>query len=183
MFISSILLGVMGEVFISTWRTQLIQEARTQLQQSSRSSVDDLTTTARQAIGVVDSLTVNNVTYTSGANSVVLKLATIDMSGNLTDLNDYIIFRVDPNNAAHLQRLISADPSSSRSTQATPIDLTTELSSLTIQYYDASGVELTPEITPLLTCASVRFTVATTRLVNNQTIVSQLTDLADLRNR
>jgi len=183
MFVSSILMGVIAEVFVGTWRAELNQEARTQLQQSSRASLDAMTTVARQAGGVVGTITIGGVTYTTTANSVVLKLSSIDASGNPTDLSDYIIFQVDQNNSAHLQRVIKADSTSARFTQASPTDLTTELSALTIQYFDSSGNGIDPSGGSIDTAASLRFTVSTSRVVNGQTIVSQLDDLADLRNR
>lgn len=96
----------------------------------------------KPANAVADYYTSGSTTYTSGANQLVLKMASIDLSNNIiTDTYDFFVFFLDQNS---LRFKIFPDPVSSRKTQDQV--LSTSVDNLNFRYFDSATppVEVIP---------------------------------------
>ncbi|MEX0594533.1 MAG: prepilin-type N-terminal cleavage/methylation domain-containing protein, partial [Patescibacteria group bacterium] len=112
MAISIVVSGVILAILVSSWRADIAQTAYLDLQQKSRTAVDEISSTIKVSSGVVTSHTAGGTTYTTSSTELVLKTPAIDDSLNILTGTDYYVFRRNPITATILERIIVADPAS-----------------------------------------------------------------------
>lgn len=182
MGLSLIIAGVVGAVFFDSWKAQIGQEAYTELQQKSRQAVDEISSQVQTASGVVASVTSGSTTYTTNANTVVLKMPSLDVNNNILSGTDYIVFRRRPAATNNLERIVIADAASSRTSLRTPLILNDRTTTLEFQYYNLAGSELVPGTGDLTTSESLFVHVVSSKLVNGRTLVREIDNTVHLRN-
>jgi hypothetical protein len=95
------------------------QETRISMGTAAREAMKELQSAALQANQIVASQTIFGVTYTTGAHTVVLRIPSIDGSGNIVSGKyDYAVFYLTGKN---LYRSVQADVASSRSSVSNKI--------------------------------------------------------------
>jgi hypothetical protein len=177
----SIAIGlVIAQTFFNGWQTQLSQENYTEMQRAGRFTLDEISREIWNASAVVSAVTIDTTTYTSGAETLVLRLPPLDSDHNIITGDDYIVFR---ENGARIDRLISANAGSVRLSWASPLSLHQETGDLTFQYYDAANNELVPGTNDLTTARKLKVTVDSTRVVGSRTYSRQLDTTVILRNK
>lgn len=182
MTISIVVAGVITAIFVNAWRAHISQEDYSELQQKSRQSVDEITNTIKVSSGVLASHTVNSVTYTTSANTLVLKTPSIDDNNAVLTATDYFVFRLDPNNSTKLQRLVFADPSSTRYSLPTSFNLNDRMGTLVFAYYDASG-QITLGSDDVTTTTNVDVIVTSQKISQGRTLSRALDNRVYLRNK
>lgn len=107
-------------------------------------ALSKIRSTIKESSTVAASFTGDSITYTSSATQLVLKIASIDSSGNITtQVFDYYVFFLD-NTKLRLKTF--PDPSSSRKAQDQIFS--TSVDSLRFQYLNSASPPL--EVTPSL---------------------------------
>lgn len=127
----------------------------------------------KQSIGVASGYPVSSPTYTSGAATLVVKLPSIDQSGNtLANTFDYVVYYQDVDK---LRFKIFPDPLSKR-----PLEdkiLVTNLDSLNFEYFDKQGVSISPTA-----AAKVKLTIILEQKAGTTTQTSTNSVEVELRN-
>lgn len=182
MLIGLIVSGVIAAVLISTWRAQTSQEIYTQLQFKSRTAVDEIATQIKSASGVMANAALSGTTYTTGNNVLVIRTPALDVNNNILPASDYFVFRRNPANLAELQRLVFADPTSSRVSIPSPLVLNDSADALVFGYYNSAGATLTPGVGDITTSESVSVSVTSAATANARTVTRQIDAKAFLRN-
>ena len=100
---------------------------------------DDL----RFAASIINSFTYQGQTYLSGATTLILKVPSVDSSGNIIDQEfDTFIYALETSNPAIFRRLVVPSESSSR--LATNRVVMTDVSTISFVYLDNSGAPVSP---------------------------------------
>jgi len=129
----------------------------------------------KQASAVAVSYTNGLTTYTTGSNQLVLKVASIDSSGNIIDSSyDYFVFFQDQ---SYLRFKIFPDPSSARK-QGDQI-FSNAVNSLNFQYFNSAlpPVEVSPA-----SAAKISVTLTLNTKIGANFTTSTVTTEANLRN-
>ncbi|MBI2021692.1 hypothetical protein HYS93_02275 [Candidatus Daviesbacteria bacterium] len=130
----------------------------------------------RNASSVAVSFVGGVTTYTSGPQTLVLTLPSVNASGSvIANTYDYLVITQDSQNAKLLRKKIFPDALSSR--QSENRLLTTQLSSLTFSYYDQNSNIVSPQA-----ASSVNFIAKVARTVNQETQESSVSGQVNLRN-
>lgn len=119
LFIFAIIVSVLGSMFVELLNTYSRYSAKTELAAASATSADRIADAIRLALSVEASHEVDATTYTTDADTLVLKLSAINGIGEpIFGTFDYVIFTPDEEaNTARLIEIIDADPASSRKDQ------------------------------------------------------------------
>lgn len=183
MAISIVVSGVILAILVSSWRADIAQTAYLDLQQKSRTAVDEISSTIKVSSGVVTSHTAGGTTYTTSSTELVLKTPAIDDSLNILTGTDYYVFRRNPITATILERIIVADPASSRTTIASPVTLNDVTGALTFTYHDSAGATITPGVGDVTTSTAVKVVVDSRKTVQGRTLSRIIDNFVYLRNR
>jgi len=171
---------VISQSFFNGWQTQLSQETYGELQRAGRFTLDEISKQIWGASTIVSAITLNSVTYTSGADTVVLRLPPIGGNDEIVTGDDYLIFN---ENGTVIERLVSAHAGSTRASWHSPLSLHRETGNLLIQYYNSAGNELIPGTNDLTAARKLRVTIDSTRDLAGRTYSRQLEATVVLRNK
>ena len=109
-------------------------------------SVNDLlqtlSATISQSSSIASGYPESSPTYTSSANTLVLKLASLDSNGVIPGVYDYIVIHEDLADVNVLRMQTFANPLSDR--RSSDQVLTTLLEGITYNYLDKAGLEVVP---------------------------------------
>lgn len=98
--ISAVVFTILGAIFIAQGRYFAIEDAIAETQYDAFQVLDTAGLYALSASAVVSSRTINGTAYTSGTSTVVLRLPSVDASGDiLTNTYDYVamgLYASDP---------------------------------------------------------------------------------------
>lgn len=177
---SLVVAGVLAESFIGGWRAQLSQEIYGELQRQSRFSLDEMTKEFWNATTVTSSVVIGGTTYTSDADTIVLRLPPLDSSDTILAGDDFMVFN---QNGTETERLISPDASSVRAGLKTPLGLNHDTNILEFRYFDAAGTELVPGVNNLTTARKIITTVQSSRVNAGRTFQRELKSTVILRNK
>lgn len=129
----------------------------------------------KQASSVAVSYTEGSTTYSSSASQLVLKVSSVDSSGNIIDnVFDYFVLYLDQG-AIHLK--IFPDATSSR--KAADSILSTIVDSLRFQYLNSANPPV--EVAPA-SAAKIRVTLTLNKRIGTNFEISTATTEANLRN-
>lgn len=138
-------------------------------------ALSKIRSTIKESSAVATSFTGDSVVYTSSATQLILKIASIDASGNIiASVFDYYVFFLD-NNTLKLKTF--PDPSSSRKAQDQIFS--TSVNSLLFQYLNLSNpsAEVPPQ-----TAGKVRITITLRQKSGADVEIKTATSEAILRN-
>lgn len=180
--ISVIVAGVISAVFINAWRAHISQEDYTELQQKSRLSIDEITNTIKVSSGVLVSHTNGGNTYTTSASTIVLKTPAINASNQVLTGTDYIIFRINPADNTKLERVVIADPASTRANLPPSLNLNDRMGSLAFVYNNSSG-QINLGTGDVTTTTNVDTTVTSQKTSQGRQITRVLDNKVYLRNK
>lgn len=178
--ISLTVIGVISESFIGAWNVQRSQEAYGELQRASRFSLDEMSKQMWNATSVTSSIVINDVTYASGANTIVLRLPPLDNDHNIITGDDFLVFHL---NGTKTERLVSPNGSSLRASLQSPLTLNNNTALLQFRYFNAAGAELIPGTNDLSPARTVTITVRSSRTVGSRSYVRELETTVLLRNK
>jgi prepilin-type N-terminal cleavage/methylation domain-containing protein len=126
-----VVLGV--GIFLSSNQFYQTQSGGVRFNNEAREAADQLVLYVRTAIAFVPSHVYNSVTYTTGANLIVLQLPSLDSSNQIIpNTYDYAIIGQDPNNSARLILTVAPDPASNRHGRF--LELSNKLNSINLSY-------------------------------------------------
>ncbi len=182
--ISTGVLGVMSESFIDGWQAQLSQQTMSELQQGSRLTVDEISKQARASTTVVSTISdgLSN-TYSSSANSLVLRLPPIDGNEKIIAGDDYLIFRINPNDSKKTERIIIASAGSQRVGTTSPLSLNLDTENLTVRYFNGAGIELVPGTDDLAPARKIQIISESARTTNGRLHQRAIEASVNLRNK
>jgi len=180
---TSVVIGVMSNILLDSWKGQLVQEALNQAQQKARFTVTEIADVARQSSGVVDSVTYEDETYYSNSSSVILKLVA---DGQTPGDVDYIVFRVRPTDNSVVERLVLPALGSSRSSWKTPLAINLDNSLFQIRYFETSIVEnelIAEDNESVSPATRIQVRSQITKEVYGRTVIREFEQRAALRNK
>lgn len=129
--------GILSTVFYRTYQTHGAELRGGEQQLDTRLLTERFGQMIRPALNVTDSYT----TYTSDANRLILRLASLDAQQNIIpNTYDYAIYQANPTAPHQLQEIIISSPQSSRPSHTRV--LTDQLSTLVISYEATNGTAL-----------------------------------------
>lgn len=172
----TVIIGVLLVVIIVN-STSLFTKQASNIQEglNINDTLSNIRGNIKQASAVVVSYTSGGATYTTGASQLVLKVASIDSSGNiLSNIFDYFIFYLDQK-TIHLK--IFPDPSSSR--KSADRIFSTSVDNLKFQYLNSAAPPV--EVVPI-NATKVRVSLALKQKVGLSFATSMATSEANLRN-
>ncbi len=171
---------IISQSFADAWKAQLSQETYAEMQRAGRFTLDEIDKQIWNASTVVTAVTINSTTYTTGAETLVLRLAPLDSNNAIINGDDYIVFW---ENGTRIERLVSPHAGSVRSAWFSPFSLHRETGDLTFQYFNAAGNELVPGTNDLTTSRKLKVTIDSTRTLADRTYSRQLDTTVILRNK
>lgn len=138
-------------------------------------ALSKIRSTIKESGGIAASYTFESTTYTTGATQLVLKLPSLDTSGNIiSDTFDHFIFFLD-----QTKLRFKTFPHSLSSRKMQDQIFTTSADSVRFQYFDSTAPpnEVAPE-----SAAKVRISLSLKQKVGQSFEVSSATSEASLRN-
>lgn len=118
------------------------QQAKVSQGLGLNNAISEMTTDVRYTSSIASSYGTNPV-YTSSASVLVIKVPSIDGSGNIIEnVYDHIVFTKDPENPKLLKKYLFPDALSSRPGENKV--LSNDIQSLTFTYLDSSQNPITP---------------------------------------
>lgn len=167
-----IIIGILSSMLWAMFRLFSVYTTRSELSASSVSAVAHIGEMLYPAHGIETSRTIGGTLYTSNQNTVIIREAALDASGNpLSGASDYIVITRDPLQANRLIEITDADPTSSRHDGTKLLD--EAVRDITFTYRDAS-----PATTDV-----VFFSVTTRKTTQRTTLTHTLNSYAKLRNK
>lgn len=138
--------GLLINLMVSSSRLFVDQSAQISQGLSLNQAQLELTELIKSSVGLVSQYPPQGVPqYLTDADTLVIKLPGITLSGDVTNLfYDYAIIEADSGNPAILRKRILKDAQSSRN-QENKV-LSTNLGSLTFSYLDVNNVQVAPEL-------------------------------------
>ena len=134
--ISIVLILVGSAVFIGNSKFYQNQKGEIAAVNATRAAGDRLSEFARAATDMLASRQFGAATYTTSATMVVLRVPSIDASGNLiAGAYDYAAFGRDPNNASRLLLVVDGAAGSVRGDRT--LEVTDKLSAISLTYDNA----------------------------------------------
>jgi prepilin-type N-terminal cleavage/methylation domain-containing protein len=156
----TIMMFALIRFFISYNTTYLFDRALATTASSAAAIVSETVTYTLPADQVIASHTFGSVTRTSGANTVVLELPSVDASGNiLTNTYDYVAIYTSN---GRVYRTLAADPTSSRVSGTK--QLSDSIQALTFTYDNADFTLVRRVTVDVQTSISIKANVAQTHL-------------------
>ncbi len=129
----------------------------------------------KRASAVAVSYTSGSTTYTTGSNQLVLKVPSIDSSGNIiTDTFDYFVFFLDQQ-TLHFKTF----PDSLSSRKTTDQIFSTSVDSLIFRFFSSANPPV--EVTPV-DAAKIRITLVLKQRIGTNFAINTATSEANLRN-
>lgn len=123
-------------IFLSNNRFYETQTGEVTSINSTRQAGDKINEYTRTALAFVTSRVHNSITYTAGAQTLILQLPAVDSSSEIiAGVYDYVIVSIDPNNSSRLILIVDSNPFSDRPAQL--LELTNKLSILNFTYDNA----------------------------------------------
>lgn len=123
-------------IFLSHNGLYFAQRAEINAVGSARHALDDMTDEIREAVAVAVSTDYQSVTYTTDADTLVLRLPATDASGvPLSGTYDYIVYYIDSGNPQYLRKIAAPNAASFRRVEDKKL-LTEYLNSLVFTYND-----------------------------------------------
>jgi len=104
----------------------------------------DIDNNIKQAAGVIPFYPTTSPIYTTGSETLILKLPSFNLSGIIENTYDFVVIAKDLTYPKILRRQIFTDPQSQR--QASNQVLTTILESIRFNYYDQNGGVVAPDV-------------------------------------
>lgn len=143
---------------------------------SSNEAINQIDDGIRGAVTVESQYPAQNPNYISGVSTLILKLPSIDTSGNVISTTfDYMIFSIDPSIPTILRQIVYTDPQSARSSANKVIS--TNLKSLNITYLSDAKAAVSPASASL-----INYILILSSKQGDQTIESSASGQTRLRN-
>lgn len=175
-FIFAIMVGIVFELYLLYVQNFYFYDARAQLVQSASSMAKAVTQNTELANDIEPTwaVTWNNTTYTSNASTLVLKVASIDASGNpIANQYDHIIFASNPTDATQLMEITDANTAGGSKRTNIQKQIGNQIKEYIFTYKNAD-----PD-----TSTDVAFTVTTQKKLERTTAIHTLQTYAKLRNK
>ncbi|MDO8576943.1 MAG: type II secretion system protein [Candidatus Daviesbacteria bacterium] len=151
------------------------QSSKVQAGLNINDALSQIRSSIKQANAVASEYISGQTTYTTGGNQLVLKVSSVDSSGNIINNTvDYFVFFQDQ---SYLRFKTFPDPSSSR--KESDRIFSTAVDSLNFQYFNSANPPV--EVTPV-SATKVRISLTLKQKIGLNFEVSTATSEANLRN-
>lgn len=171
-FLIGVLTSILAGMFILLLRSYYYYSTRSQLIAEASSMIQRIGNNFVSAYGVEPTRAIGVTTYSSDDDSVILKLASIDASGNpISNTFDYLVVSRDPAAPEHLLETTDANAASARSSGTKLFG--EHLADIAVLYKDGSPA----------TSNEVLLAVTVSKMVNGTTLSYTLHTHAKLRNK
>lgn len=122
------------------------QDARVDILNDSRTTLTWLSRDIKEAVEVVTGpIDVGGTSYSTSSTCIVLKVPSVDADGLIIDIDDhfdYLVYRVNPDNTAQLQRIVDGKEGVSSRLDGNRV-LSINILSLALSFLDADGGAVT----------------------------------------
>lgn len=175
MSIAVVVGGLLIAIIVNSSGLSYKQSSKVNIGLNTNDALAQVRKSIKESSAVVPSFTIGSETYTSGLSEIILKVPSLDQSGNIiSNFFDYFIFFQDQ---TKLRFKVFPDPASSRQPQDQIFS--TSLDSLQIQYLSSVNppVEVVPEA-----ASKIRMTLTLKQRNGLDYEISTATSEANLRN-
>jgi prepilin-type N-terminal cleavage/methylation domain-containing protein len=177
------ILGIISVVFIQSYlnsqKTFDVQKSKSALQTETRNSLDQIAKWVKLSTSVVSTLTVDNKTYTTSSEIIILKVLSVDDDQDvIADTYDYIVFQPNSIYSNQLDQMIYPDNNSSREQTSRTLDK--NLSAIEFKYYNNSDAEITQNFEDTV---SVNTAISSVEVIRETTNTVTFSTKAKLRNK
>lgn len=115
-FVIAIILTIAGAMLILMLRSYTLYTTRADLVLDASRAADEVTRYANLSYTIEGARTIAGTTYTSGTTTVILRVSSIDSSGDpIANAFDYLVMTESPSGPSQLIEITDPDSSSSRS--------------------------------------------------------------------
>ncbi len=113
--IGILVLGMVMILYVGVQHSMTVGVALAEINADARLAMDRIVRDARWATQLETSRTLNGTTYITGNNQFVIKIPSINSSGDIiANTYDYVIYALDPSDLTQLKKIIDPNASSSR---------------------------------------------------------------------
>lgn len=117
-FIIAIIVGILGGMFFVLLRSFLLYSVRDELLTDASRMTDVMADTVRSAYGIEATRTIDTTSFTSGKDTIIVKIASIDQNGDpIPSSFDYMVFTRNGADPTLVRQITDADPASTRKDQ------------------------------------------------------------------
>ncbi len=171
--ISAVIGGMLLVIMVNTGGLFYKESSKVSQGLSANDALSKMSSSIKQSSGVIATYTSASTTYTTSSTQLILKLASIDVNGNvLSNTFDYFVFFLDQ---TKLRFKIFPDPASTRKS-ANQI-FSTNVNNLKFEYLDINHAEVTP-----ISAVRVKITLILKQKAGSNYETSIATSEANLRN-
>lgn len=134
--IATIVLIIIGSMFVAQWQLYRSQSAISEIQNQNRIAQNIISKTIQISTGIVASSTINSESYYSDIDTIILQVPSVDSSQNIiTGSYDYIVFEQDSTDPTKLISNTEASLLSARTSEKKTI--AQFVSSLNFEYNES----------------------------------------------
>lgn len=173
--------GIIGALLVGllSSNSRIFSDQNTKVNQGLElnTASDEINETIKTAGAVVSQYpTTGQATYTTGLNTLVLSIPSINTQGTvIQNTSDYVVIHIDPQNAKVLRKRTFADPTSSRKNENRI--LSTKLSKIEFRYLDSADQAISP-----VQASKIGFIINVSDNVATKTRTSSASGQINLRN-
>jgi len=178
--IFSMIMTMIMVAYVGSQRDFITGIAKLDLNRNARLTIEWMRRDIKAADSLVTSRPINGTTYTTGNSELVLRLPSVDISGNIAvpNASDYVVYHVSTTDPTHLERIVSAGAGSSRSSGTANVAL--QLSAI---QFSSGGIGLSA-VGSLASVDTVEVSITTAKTILGGRVMQAIMQSAyNLRNR
>jgi Tfp pilus assembly protein PilW len=173
-----IVIGAIFSFYLYNQQSFTSASAYVEINTAARLAMDWMSRDLRWAQQLITNKTINSQYYITGTEEIILKIPSIDSSGDIIDgVFDYVVYHLSQSDSTKLERIIDANALSSRVDETRII--ANNISSLT---FSSAGTELSniPDVTTL---TNVAIELTTSKVASRRTLSQTVSSTIKLRNK
>jgi type II secretory pathway pseudopilin PulG len=168
---------VLSGIVVTAQRSAAVEKTKADLAVENRHLVDETTRQIKSARAVLASASLFGLPYTTGSQTLILELPSIDNNQTIIDgTSDWLVFR---KNGPNFQFIQDGSTGSVRPDTESRL-LSQRMTALTFTFFDANGSTLSADFE---NAVSVAISSTLSQVIRGQAIISILSDTATLRNK
>ena len=178
--IFSMIMTMIMVAYVGSQRDFITGIAKLDLNRNARLTIEWMRRDIKAADSLVTSRPINGTTYTTGNSELVLRLPSVDISGNIAvpNASDYVVYHVSTTDPTRLERIVEAGAGSSRPSGTANV----ALQLLAIQF-SSGGIGLSA-VGSLASVDTVEVSITTAKTILGGRVMQAIMQSAyNLRNR
>lgn len=176
--IFSMIMTMIMVAYVGSQRDFITGIAKLDLNRNTRLTLDWMRRDIKAADSLIASRPINGTTYTTGNSELIIRMPSVDASGNIIAASDYVVYHVSTTDPTRLERIVSADAGSSRSSGTANVAL--QLSAI---QFSSGGIGLSA-VGSLASVDTVEVSITTAKTILGGRVMQAIMQSAyNLRNR